>query len=118
MSTDPLVLPDYESLDQAAAALGGMMARLRILLGMDALTEDAFVEICAIYNNVAYVFLYLESNEAHINYDRVLPWRSPLYRRPKCSAGVLHRRLALPRAPALTDAAPTAFIPHHARPLV
>ena len=112
MSIDPLVVPDYESLDQTDAALGAMMARLRILLDADALTEDAFVEVCAIYNNVAYVFLYLESNEAHVNYERLLPWRDAFYRDANLDAALLDRLLVLRCEHADTEEARTAYIGH------
>jgi oligopeptidase A len=112
MSIDPLVVPDYESLDQTDTALDAMMARLRTLLDAEALTEDAFVEICAIYNNVAYVFLYLESNEAHVNYERVLPWRDAFYRDTTLDAALLDRLLALRCEHADTEEARTAYIGH------
>jgi oligopeptidase A len=111
MSVD-LAVPDYESLDQTAAALEAMMARLRILLAGEALSEDAFVEICAIYNNVAYVFLYLESNEAHINFERVLPWRDAFHRDPELDAVLLARLLALHCTHADTEEARTAYVTH------
>jgi oligopeptidase A len=60
-------------------SLHGMMTRLRAILAGPALTQDSLVEIVAIYNNVAYIFLYLESNERHVNYDRLLPWRDRFY---------------------------------------
>ncbi|MGH3816705.1 MAG: M3 family metallopeptidase [Pseudonocardiaceae bacterium] len=111
MSVD-LAVPDYESLDQTDAALGAMMARLRTLLAADALSEDAFVEICAIYNNVAYVFLYLESNEAHVNYERVLPWRDAFYHDPELDAALLARLLALHCTDADVEEARTAYVTH------
>jgi oligopeptidase A len=111
MSVD-LTVPDYESLDQTDAALDGMMARLRTLLGADALSEDAFVEICAIYNNVAYIFLYLESNEAHVNYERVLPWRDAFYRDAELDANLLARLQTLHCTHADTEEARTAYVTH------
>lgn len=111
MSVD-LTVPDYESLDQTDAALDGMMARLRTLLGADALSEDAFVEICAIYNNVAYVFLYLESNEAHVNYERVLPWRDAFHHDTELDARLLDRLQALHCTHADTEEARTAYVTH------
>jgi oligopeptidase A len=111
MSVD-LTVPDYESLDQTDAALDGMMARLRSLLGADVLSEDAFVEICAIYNNVAYIFLYLESNEAHVNYERVLPWRDAFHRDTELDAELLARLLTLQCTHADTEEARTAYVTH------
>lgn len=107
-----LAVPDYESLDQTDAALDAMMARLRTLLETDALSEDAFVEICAMYNNVAYVFLYLESNEAHINYERVLPWRDAFYHDPELDSALLARLLPLQCMHAEAEEARQAYVTH------
>lgn len=112
MSVDPLTVPDYESLDQTDEALAAMMARLRAIIDGGELREDAFVEICAIYNNVAYIFLYLESNEAHINYERVLPWRAAFYRDSDLDAALLGRLRALRCADADADEARSAYMTH------
>ncbi|MFF3377818.1 M3 family metallopeptidase [Streptomyces sp. NPDC002680] len=112
MSVDLPVAPDYESLDQTDAALDAMMTRLRALLDLDALSEDAFVEICAIYNNVAYIFLYLESNEAHVNYERLLPWRDAFHRDAGIDAALLDRLLTLRCIHTETEEARTAYVAH------
>jgi oligopeptidase A len=78
MTAAALVLPEPESLADTDAALDGMMLRTRTLLDAE-LTEDGFVELAAIYDNVSYIFLYLESNDAHINYRKLLPWRDRFY---------------------------------------
>lgn len=80
MTADTGIAMRYESLVDTDDALNGMMLRLQQILDNSSLTQDAFVEIAAIYNNVAYVFLYLESNEMHIDYRSVLPWRDAFYK--------------------------------------
>ncbi|ORT50884.1 hypothetical protein KBI5_12535 [Frankia sp. KB5] len=70
---------DQESLADTECHLHSMMERLRAILAMPTLTAAIFVEIAAIYNNVAYIFLYLESNEAHVRYDELLPWRAAFF---------------------------------------
>lgn len=112
MPVDLPAVPDYESLDQTDAALDAMMTRLRALLDQDALSEDAFVEVCAIHNNVAYIFLYLESNEAHVNYERLLPWRDKFHRDPEVDAALLDRLLTLRCVHADTEEARTAYVAH------
>ncbi|ANY05781.1 M3 family metallopeptidase [Pseudonocardia sp. HH130630-07] len=95
MPVDLPAIPEGESLSQTDAALDAMMTRLRALLDPDDLSQDAFVEICAIYNNVAYLFLYLESNEAHVDYKRLLPWRDAFHRDAELAAALLDRLLSL-----------------------
>ncbi|GAB2616490.1 hypothetical protein GCM10027168_56140 [Streptomyces capparidis] len=112
MSVDLPAIPEGESLGQTDAALDAMMTRLRALLDLDDLGEDAFVEICAIYNNVAYLFLYLESNEAHINYKRLLPWRDAFHRDAELDAALLDRLLTLRCVHPEVEEARTAYIAH------
>ncbi|NJP53788.1 M3 family metallopeptidase [Streptomyces sp. SBST2-5] len=83
MSVDTLTAPDRASVAAMDESLHGMMARLRAIIAEPALTQDLLVEIVSIYNNVAYVFLYLEANERHVNYDRLLPWRDRFYNAPE-----------------------------------
>ncbi|MBC6446010.1 M3 family metallopeptidase [Actinokineospora xionganensis] len=79
MSSDVVDAPERESLEALEADLAAMMARLRDIMA-DGLTEEGLVEVTAIYNNVAYIFLYLEANEEHVQYDRLLPWRDAFHR--------------------------------------
>jgi len=72
------MLPEYDTLESTEADLASMMTRLREILDAP-LGDRAFVELCAIHNNVAYVFLYLESNEAHIAYERLMPWKERFF---------------------------------------
>ncbi|WP_410676922.1 M3 family metallopeptidase [Amycolatopsis sp. cmx-4-68] len=71
---------EYGSLADTDAQLATMMQRMRALLAGPSLTESGFVELAAIFDNVAYVFLYLESNAVHVDYRRVLPWRDRFFR--------------------------------------
>src|SRR5688572_8356978 len=79
MSVDSIIEKDQPSLQEIDKALAGMMSRLCALTNNQRLTQTAFVEISSIYNNVSYIFLYLESNAAHINYDWLLPWRQSFF---------------------------------------
>jgi oligopeptidase A len=83
MSVETIAAPDRASVTAMDESLRGMMARLRAILAGPALTQDSLVEIISIYNNVAYVFLYLEANERHVRYDRLLPWRDRFYADPE-----------------------------------
>ncbi|MBF6299081.1 hypothetical protein IU459_16245 [Nocardia amamiensis] len=67
-----------ESLVDTEETLGLMFTRLVAILDNPP-DDDTFVELTAIYDNVAYIFLYLESNEAHIDYHRLLPWRERFF---------------------------------------
>lgn len=70
---------EHSSLDDTDAQLGAMMQRLNALLGRSPLTDAGFVEVAAIFDNVAYIYLYLESNSVHIDYRRLLPWRDRFF---------------------------------------
>ena len=78
-----------------AEQLSVMMARLKVILADGPLTQDTLVEITSIYNNVAYIFLYLEANERYVNYDRLLPWRTAFHRDPDLDRLLLDRLLTL-----------------------
>lgn len=79
MSVDSITAKDQASLQEIDEALAGMMSRLRAITEEPSLTQDTFVEVSSIYNNVSYIFLYLESNAVHVNYDWLLPWRQAFY---------------------------------------
>ncbi|WP_069812838.1 M3 family metallopeptidase [Streptomyces sp. TP-A0874] len=57
-----------------------MKERLDAIVAEDRLTQAAFVELAAIYDNAAYVFLYLESNEQHVDYRALLPYRTAFFK--------------------------------------
>jgi oligopeptidase A len=60
------------------ASLRAMFDRLHVMLTGPLSTQD-LVEILAIYNNVSYLFLYLEANDDIENYDRYLPWKDKFF---------------------------------------
>ena len=81
--------PERESLQVLEQTLKGMWSRLGVLLDAPTFTPEALVEITAIYNNVAYVFLYLEANEEHVKYDDLLPWRDRFHADPELDRRIL-----------------------------
>ena len=61
MTVDEVNVPTRENAAVIEESLRRMMAHLTTLIEADGLTSDAFVEIMSIYNNVAYIFLYLDA---------------------------------------------------------
>ncbi|RKN38371.1 M3 family metallopeptidase [Streptomyces hoynatensis] len=88
MPAEAIAPPDRASVTAMDESLHGMMTRLRAILDEPALTQETLVEIVSIFNNVAYVFLYLEANERHVNYERLLPWRDRFHKDPELDAGL------------------------------
>ncbi|MFE0181238.1 M3 family metallopeptidase [Streptomyces olivaceus] len=70
-------------------SLDGMLIRLRTLLDTTSLDESSLVEIMSIYNNVAYIFLYLEAIDDDTNYRRLLPKRALFHDDPALDAKLL-----------------------------
>lgn len=91
MSVDPIIEKDHTSLEEMHEVLARMMSRLRAVVDEPYLTQDTFVEISSIYNNVSYIFLYLESNAVHVNYEWLLPWRKAFH----CDVAIDKRLLEL-----------------------
>jgi len=91
MTTDHALVPERETLSAMEQSLAGMMTRLQALVDQSALSQDELVEIIAIYNNVAYLFLYLEANERHINFTALLPWRDAFHNDPDLDQAMVHR---------------------------
>ncbi|MET9914239.1 M3 family metallopeptidase [Streptomyces sp. NPDC006476] len=71
---------DQASLLETQKILSSAKDRLEAILSKGTLTEPSFVELVAIYDNVAYVFLYLESNEQWVDYRPLLPYRDAFFR--------------------------------------
>ncbi|MET7746273.1 M3 family metallopeptidase [Streptomyces sp. NPDC005385] len=86
---------EYGSLNDTEEHLAAMMQRLRALLARPPLTEAVFVELAAIFDNVAYVFLYLESNAVHVDARRLLPWRDRFFHDPELTERLRSALLAL-----------------------
>lgn len=103
---------DQASLQEIDEALVGMMDRLRAITNGPCLTQDTFVEISSIYNNVSYIFLYLESNAVHINYDWLLPWRQAFYSDPALDKRLLELLQELLCSDPEAEEARRAYIKH------
>ncbi|MFE0421350.1 M3 family metallopeptidase [Streptomyces sp. NPDC058953] len=82
MEVEALTSLNQSGLAETQKILEGAKKRLGEILDERRLTEESFVELAAIYNNVAYVFLYLESNEQHIDYQWLLPYRDAFFKDP------------------------------------
>ncbi|HEX5534487.1 MAG TPA: M3 family metallopeptidase [Actinomycetales bacterium] len=89
MTVEEIIAPDRESITSIEESLDGMMARLETIISHPPLTEDTLVEIMAIYNNVAYIFLYLDAIDDVDNYQRLLPRRARFHDNPELDARVL-----------------------------
>ncbi|MET8628883.1 M3 family metallopeptidase [Kitasatospora sp. NPDC004669] len=98
MTTDQALTSQPDTLAAMQDSLAGMMTRLRALVGQAELSQDDMVEIVAVYNNVAYLFLYLESNERHIDFQPLTHWRDAFYDDPALDSA-LKDRLRLLRCP-------------------
>src|ERR1044072_5720487 len=59
--------------------LSAMRVRLDDLLASRPFENRHFAEVSAILDNVSYMFLYLESNSIHIDFDTLLPWRDRFF---------------------------------------
>ncbi|MFI8370098.1 M3 family metallopeptidase [Streptomyces sp. NPDC085466] len=80
MQLDAITSLDESSLVATEKILDGAKSRLDAILAEHRLTEESFVELAAIYDNVAYVFLYLESNEQYVDYRWLLPYRDAFFK--------------------------------------
>jgi len=89
MSVDQVTTPDRGSIASIADALDGMLIRLREILAEPALTQETLVEIMAIYNNVAYIFLYLEATDDEVSYQSLRPRRAEFHDDPRLDARLL-----------------------------
>jgi oligopeptidase A len=65
-----------QSIASIEESLDGMLTRLKAIAAGTRLTQDTLVEVMSIYNNVAYIFLYLEAIDDEANYQRLLPRRA------------------------------------------
>ncbi len=79
MPADMMTEPPRETIVEIEASLEAMMARLRAILTEEGLSQDTLVEIISLYNNVAYIFLYLEATDDFGNFERLKPWRERFY---------------------------------------
>jgi oligopeptidase A len=86
--------PERSTLSNAETTLDQMMVRLKAILAEPALTPQTLVEITAIFNNASYLFLYLEANDDHLNFTRLLPKRDIFYKNPSLDRCILAKLLA------------------------
>ncbi|MFJ9847868.1 M3 family metallopeptidase [Streptomyces sp. NPDC101150] len=89
MTVDAFVIPDRESLSAMEDTLAGMMTRLQEIVSGAQMTQDHLIEVTSMYNNVAYIFLYLEANDAYVNFERLLPWRDAFHSNPDLDRRIL-----------------------------
>jgi oligopeptidase A len=87
--------PQETTLQSLEASLQLMLSRLQSLVDGGPLTEDGLIEITAIYNNVAYLFLYLEANDDRIRYEALLSWRAAFHDDSSLTERILDRLLKL-----------------------
>lgn len=83
-------VPKDTSLAEIEVSLRATMDRLRSLLDRP-LHQDDLVEITAIYNNIAYLFLYLEANSESTKYESLIPWRRAFHEDEALRARILDR---------------------------
>lgn len=75
----------------APLALERMLVRLEVLLEELGLSEEALVEITAIYNNASYLLLYLDANDEHEILEALKPLRARLYEEPALDTRILEK---------------------------
>jgi oligopeptidase A len=95
MSLDQLDPRGQHDLTEIEDALDGMTSRVQTIVAQPSLTQDTMVELLAIYNNAAYVFLYLEAVDDMTNLERLLPRRDVLFKNPEVDRRVLDLLLDL-----------------------
>lgn len=95
MPIDQYVVPQRETVGVIAESLEGMLSRVEAILAEPPLTEETLVEIMAITNNVAYVFLYLEAVNDTESVQRLTPWRDAFDQNPDLDDRVLGRLLEM-----------------------
>ncbi len=86
-----IVAPERESIQETEKSLSSMMSRLQKLIEQPALNENDLVEINVIFNNVSYVFLYLEAHDEHVKYDHLLYWRDQFFQNPLLDDKILKK---------------------------
>lgn len=77
VSADVNILLSQPTIPYIARELSAMRTRLNDVLATRPLEVRHFVEISAIFNNVSYIFLYLESNA--VEFDVLLPLREQFF---------------------------------------
>lgn len=70
--------------------LSGMARRLCVITSESNSLQETLSEIATIYSNVAYIFVYLEGNERHLDYGPLLRHRDTFFKNPGLYASILH----------------------------
>jgi oligopeptidase A len=91
MSIDLLAQSPQPRLAEIDTELAAMMKRVRVFADGDALDNDRLGELVAIYNNVAYLFLYLESNAAHVDWRPLERWKHAFYADEALNKAIVQR---------------------------
>jgi oligopeptidase A len=110
MTVEDITAPDRESVTSIEESLDAMRARLAAIVADPPLTEDALVEVMAIYNNVAYVFLYLEAIDDVETYHRLRPRRAWFHENRELDTRMLELLEQLRCADSEVDAARREYI--------
>ena len=79
MSIEVLAQATQPRLSEIDAELSAAMKRVSIVARKVYLKESELGELVAIYNNIAYLFLYLESNAAHVEWDGLARWKQAFF---------------------------------------
>jgi oligopeptidase A len=83
------------SLDETEKSLRAMRKRLSTILDRHSLSADDLVELTVIFDNVSYVFLYLEANGDYIAGDRLAPLRLYFQDNPELEGALMAQVQAL-----------------------
>lgn len=68
--------------------LSRMARRLDVIIALSNPRKESLIEITRIYSNVAYIFVYLEGNERHLEYEPLLEQRDKFFRNPELYASL------------------------------
>ncbi len=79
MSVELLSQGTQPRLAEIDADLSVAMERVRAVADSAVLTEDELSDLAGIYNNLAYLFLYLASNAAHVDWRSLQHWKHAFY---------------------------------------
>jgi len=99
-----------DGLEHIDESLGVMAARLDELVTRDQLNQDEFVELTAIFNNVAYVLVYLAANEEYDQVRLMEPWRDHFYENDELAARIIRLLKSLKCPDSEAEASRLAFL--------
>jgi oligopeptidase A len=90
MSVESTSLRGEECLSAINNELTEMARRLRVIISESHPPQDSLSEIATIYSNVAYIFVYLEGNERHLDYRLLLRHRDKFFADRELHADAIH----------------------------